>query len=138
MPRLRQIQSGTGVRDLFGIERAQRIGNAGGTAIGNVIACERDRIEACVRERCEMLGRSRGRRYIAFQFFDGRRVSDFQMSDRKIGFAQRWRNAREPVIGVRFIENQVARKRQLNHRWSTRRLCDGLSASHAASRPSSR
>ena len=94
------------------LQRCAGIGNAGGTAVGNVVARQCHCIEAGAWQ-CRQMGRISGRRrHITGHFVLAVTVWHFKMANHQIGGLQRWRDPRQPMIGAGFIQNDIAGEHQ--------------------------
>jgi hypothetical protein len=109
------------MRDAERVEAGDRVGNAFGPAVGDVVAGQRHRNEAGPRERVEVLGPGRRRGHVTRQLRSTVRMRHLEVTDCEIGGADRGRNAREPVIRILDVEHEVAGEDNHQVAWRARR-----------------
>ena len=95
-------------------------------------------VEPGIGQCRQILRRRAGRGDIAGQFLPAVGMRDLQMTDGDVRRAQTRCNSRQPVAGVRFVENQVAGQGQIDriiHRRDRMRNQKRIRAPIANSRP---
>ena len=102
------------MRDTGGVEGGDRVGNAFGTAVGDVIARERHCVESGAAYRRHVRGVGARRGDVTVHARRAVRVGNLEMADGDVGGAHPRRDAVEPVIGLRHVENEISREDQVD------------------------
>ena len=117
------IRAGSCVVNGRRIERLNGVLDARRSAVGDVVARERDRLESRAGKRGHVRRIGAGSGNVAFALDAPGRVRHLEMADGEIDTAQRRRDAAQPVIGIRLVEHQIACEGELERRRLRIRHC---------------
>jgi hypothetical protein len=108
-----EVDASPAVHDARSVECGDRVCDARGAAIGDVVSRQRHGAKTGASERRDVARISAGRGYIAAQLGYAPGMRDFEVTNRHIRRTQRGRDAREPMVGVGLVEHEVAGKYQI-------------------------